>query len=98
MRFTNPNYRCKNPIRSKPISTPSKKQHQPPKEVNKGKALIKFESGTKEKGVLSPEALVSTTKIYPKTRRRLKPTKPKQSNRKIKTTKYNRKKHENTEK
>jgi hypothetical protein len=78
MRFTNPNYRCKNPMRSKPICTPSKEQHQPPKgEVNKGKALLRSKSGTKEKIILSPEVLVSTTKINPKTRWRLKPTKPK---------------------
>jgi hypothetical protein len=52
--------------------------------------LIRSISGIDEKGVLIPEALVSTTKIYPKTRWRLKPTKPKQYNRKKK-----KKKHEN---
>jgi hypothetical protein len=49
-------------------------------------ALVRFEFGVEENGVLTPITLVSLIEISPKKRGRLKPTKSKQNNRKYKET------------
>jgi hypothetical protein len=58
-----------------------------PKGVNTRKTLLRFEFGTEENGILSSKGLVSTTKLSPKYKGRLKPIKPKQNNMKYMETK-----------